>query len=645
MGKLKPKLLIGDAVAVMRRMPDASVDAIVTDPPYGLEFMGKDWDGADGFRRSLNPNDAGRDSAFGRMSRKAPEYRAGVAFQEFSEAWARECHRVLKPGGHLLAFGGTRTWHRLAVAVEDAGFEIRDSIAWMYGSGFPKSLDVSKAIDKLDAADERRTRNLSFTAWMRSTGITSARINELTGTNMGGHYLTNAAQPAVATADLFDLLRPELPDVPAFIEALVLERTVESQNFKTRAVVGERTTGISTGRGTVAFIGDSDNRDITAPATDDARQWQGWGTALKPAHEPIIVARKPLQGTVAANVLRHGTGALNIDGCRIAGDVPRTGQGVSANQGTIYNDGINKPGVREFVPNPGGRWPANVTLDDDQAAALDEQSGNLKSGALKPYKERHKNASSYSFDREKNYVKAPDQGGASRFFYVAKAPKNERPFYFRQSCACKEAKPCEEISRPRDTGESRSETGASWSTSTSGSSITGEQSRPDTTSTTGTATSSTTTSATSSSSPNLSTSAFTPGASSAMGFGGSPAESAASSSQSVPTTGTSAGRGGRSTDDAAPATSSKWSETSVCGSCGARAKRESHATVKPLSLMRWLVRLVTPAGGTVLDPFAGSGTTGEAAILEGFRVTLIEREREYVPLIMARLARAQGSAS
>jgi len=378
-------ILHGECIAEMRAMPAESIDAVITDPPYGLEFMGKDWDGADGFRRSLNPNDAGRDSAFGRMSRKAPEYRAGVAFQEFSEAWARECLRALKPGGHLLAFGGTRTWHRLAVAVEDAGFEIRDSIAWMYGSGFPKSLDVSKAIDRAAGA---------------------------------------------------------------------------------------------------------------------AAKWQGWGTALKPAHEPIVVARKPLQGTVAANVQAHGTGALNIDATRIdmgeEYDPSRVQRQSAASAGM---NGLGDSGFKsdheQATYNSKGRWPANVILDEDQAAALDAQSGTLKSGALKPHKERHENASSYSFDREKTYVKAADQGGASRFFYCAKAPKKERPV--------------------------------------------------------------------------------------------------------------------------------------VDG--------VAHPTVKPLSLMRWLVRLVAPPGGTVLDPFAGSGTTLEAAILEGVSVIGIEREAEYLPLIQARMDR------
>ena len=161
-----PTIHNGDCIETMNAMPPESVDAIVTDPPYGLGFMGRKWD-------TLPP----------------------------SLEWAEACYRVLKPGGHIAAFGGTRTWHRLAVAIEDAGFEMRDSLAWLYGSGFPKSMNVGKGIDKLDAADERRSRALEFTAWMRSTGITSAQVDAITETNMGGHFLTPASQPAVATAD------------------------------------------------------------------------------------------------------------------------------------------------------------------------------------------------------------------------------------------------------------------------------------------------------------------------------------------------------------------------------------------------------------------------------------------------------------
>ena len=278
----------GDCLQSLRAMPDESVHCVVTDPPYGLSFMGKRWD-----------------------------YDVPAV-----EVW-QECLRVLKPGGHLLAFAGTRTQHRMAVRIEDAGFEIRDMIAWVYGSGFPKSLDVSKAIDR--GSGENLSRQKQFVEWMRSTGITAKQIKEATGTNMASHYLTAGSQPQIATADLFDKMRPYLPDVPEEIERLVAERTgIEWTAYKNRPVVGRGSSAIGTRKDLRVDNGlvwgfKNGEFDITAPATEDAKQWQGWGTALKPALEPITVARKPLIGTVAANVLAHGTGAVNVEGCKING--------------------------------------------------------------------------------------------------------------------------------------------------------------------------------------------------------------------------------------------------------------------------------------------------------------------------------------
>ena len=269
----------GDCLDVLRGVESASVDSIVTDPPYGLSFMGKRWD------------------------YDVPSV----------EIWA-ECLRVLKPGGHLLAFAGTRTQHRMAVRIEDAGFEIRDMIAWVYGSGFPKSLDVSKAIDKAAGATPI------------DTGIPSARHNS---------------------------------------------HSRGSEN-------------------SVGFQGGVPN--ITAPATDAARQWQGWGTALKPALEPITVARKPLAGTVAENVLAHGTGAINVDGCRVEGgerpliEMDRRPMGANTYAGAI--DG-STTGSRAGGTTTAGRWPANLIHDgSEEPAAL--------------------------------------LGDAARFFYCAKASKRDR---------------------------------------------------------------------------------------------------------------------------------------------------------------------------------------------------------------------------
>ena len=379
----------GDCLDVLPTLPDASVESVVTDPPYELGFMGKGWDAS------------------------------GIAYNV--TVW-RECLRVLKPGGHLLAFGGSRTWHRLAVAIEDAGFELRDSIAWLYGSGFPKSLDVSKAIDKAAGA---------------------------TGTYGEPKSAAHAALLAKGTARRGEKHpgwdRPWMDDPEAVSNA----------------------------------------QRQYAPATPDAERWQGWGTALKPAFEPVVVARKPLVGTVAANVPAWGTGALNIDGCRIGTD--DTSRHNKAEMG--YGGG-NLP--QDYsTGSTSGRWPANVILDEHAAAELDRQSGESSSRIGKP----RGAASGDGWGMTATGAEYNDQGGASRFFYVAKAPTSERP----------------------------------------------------------------------------------------------------------------------------------------------RVGGIAHPTVKPLDLMRWLVRLVTPPGGTVLEPFAGSGTTAEACVLEGFQCIAIEREADYLPLITSRL--------
>jgi DNA modification methylase len=459
------QLFHGDCLEVMAELPDASVDAVVTDPPYGLEFMGKDWDKfktgrGERYASAGGMSKGGFAEGNGYAKRDTPSYVNRPAkrcsncgkqawsgspcvcpepmwvmdnsplhsFQDWCQAWAEQCLRILKPGGHLLAFGGTRTWHRLTCAIEDAGFEIRDSIAWLYGSGFPKSLDVSKAIDKAAGA-EREVVGQGPYAGRRPRGI---------------------AQGSTFADDAYEW-----------------------------------------GAG----------HDITAPATDAARQWQGFGTALKPAFEPIVVARKPLTGTVAANVMQHGTGALNIDGCRIESGSDyhslQVTQGGRKINGGNYNSREGDPRRTSFTPSS-GRWPANVVLDETQAEALDQMSGELVSGGAYGDRTTPKFANVYSpmhsvIDEDK----ARDSGGASRFFYTAKA----------------------------DSGERITHNGV------------------------------------------------------------------------------------------------------------------AHPTVKPLSLMRWLVRLVTQPGGLILEPFAGSGTTVEAALLEGFRCVAIEREADYLPLITQRIHR------
>jgi site-specific DNA-methyltransferase (adenine-specific) len=476
-------LLIGDCIEQMRTLEADSVDAIVTDPPYGLEFMGKDWDG------------------FG----------TPLGFQTWSEQWAREALRVLKPGGHLLAFGGTRMYHRLAAGIEDAGFEIRDTLMWLYGSGFPKSLDVSKAIDK---ANGEAGRLLKFTQWFRAAGVARSQASlamfqaghiSANGT-MANHYYaqTVSAQPAIPTPEIWATLRPLCADVPAWVDELVAriaaEREVTGEKAGTHAVNASGLGGAAVGvKQTKVTL------EITAPSTEAAKKWQGWGTALKPAVEPIVLARKPLIGTVAENVLTHGTGALNIDASRIGTDGGGTNCSTrdATGQCTGHQESNGSLGggvMRHGQNTSAGRWPANILLDEEAAALLDEQSGVSKSPA--PYYQQTKskgiNAPETRGDVQSSHH--GDSGGASRFFYVAKASRSER---------------------------------------------------------------------------------------------------------------------------------------------NKGLERNIHPTVKPVDLMRYLIRLVTPKGGTVLDPFLGSGTTAVAAIEEGVEWIGCEREPEYVEIIKARVAAAQ----
>lgn len=367
------EIIHNDCLVYLKSVSDNTFDSIVTDPPYGLGFMGKKWDKA-------LPN---------------------------AEIW-KECLRVLKPGGHMVVFGAPRLYHRLTCQIEDAGFEVRDCLMWVFGSGFPKSLDVSKAIAS-------------------GTG----RPEDIRRMQMGDGYVPSGR-----------------------------------------------------GRSNYDHGAASVMNGLIAPPP--ASSWSGWGTALKPAYEPILLVRKPLMGTVAANVLKYGTGGINIDGCRI-GETKRVPGSLSKTtarnsmSGPMMSDSLENSGHNENI----GRWPANIILDEEAGTILDAQTGTLTSG--KPGKQE---------------VGFGDTGGASRFFYCAKTSKSERE----------------------------------------------------------------------------------------IGLGGTKDE-----------------------------------------------RQNNHPTVKPISLMRWLVKMVTPSGGTVLDPFTGSGSTGCAAVAEGFSFVGCELEEEYVGIARRRI--------
>jgi transcriptional regulator with XRE-family HTH domain len=552
-------LLHGDCIEVMAGLEADSVDAVVTDPPYGLEFMGKEWDGANGFRRALNPADAGRDDVFGRASRRGPEYRAGRLFGEWCEQWGREALRVTKPGGYLLAFGGTRTHHRLVCALEDAGWIIRDELTWVYASGFPKSLDVGKALDKRGGADISW-----FGPWLRQ----ERERRGITQKSLAVHFPSKTGNLTGCVANWE--LSLNLPTVEQFNTLCeVLELPFTRIEEAEREVIGQNPNIVRAASSIQGFGKGSLNADITAASSDIARKWDGWGTALKPAQEPIVLARKPLSGTVASNVARYGTGALNIGATRIGND-----------------DGA-------------GRWPSNVLLSDpelfDQANPYVVGSG--ATATTNPGTMRNDSAiGGYHGTPSRptgTQLSAGDSGGYSRFFIVPKSDRSERERGLdRLYCTCKTVKPerweRQDRNQPDQTATASREraiSGASTkadsdSNTTLFGSSTSELSPQETRSTTSMETSSTTESRTSSPSIPSPISDSIPGASSSTASGGSDAPSAPSIDPSTSSGGTSRRKAGRSTADAVPATSSESSPTRSCAECGRVVKPHSGSPVE-----------------------------------------------------------------
>ena len=530
---------------VLPLMADNSVDSIVCDPPYELGFMGKSWDST------------------------------GIAYSV--ELW-RECLRVLKPGGHLLAFGGSRTWHRLAVAIEDAGFEVRDSIAWLYGSGFPKSLDISKAIDKKPEMAHTKNFKLWLEKQIQNSGKTRNQIDDECGFTACSYAKTDGKDGWSnnhPTKEKWAKMKMVL-NLPDDWDWIITD------NLDERGYI-EPTGGLHGGTGnTVGKWAGSGQQLSNNAISPDAQKWQGWGTALKPAFEPVVVARKPLVGTVAANVLEWGVGGLNIDASRIAGEVPSVPNPNWDRSIDSTPFGAAERKQEMSVPNNLGRWPANIILDDYTAELLDEQSGISKRTGGRIGK---KETSNINFGLSGKYEKGDpgfgDVGGASRYFFVSKEEK---------------------------------ENGTNHSANSAGNSGNGN------------------------SAENFGELELQDGfAEIANNLDGSrffyqPKASKRDRNEGL---------------DELPlvkAGSMTGAEYREARPTNHPERQNFHPTVKPTDLMRYLIKLVTPAGGIVLDPFTGSGSTGKAALLDGYKFLGIELTADYLPIIEGRLKWAEAEA-
>jgi DNA modification methylase len=521
----------GDCLNVLKTLPADSVDACVTDPPYGLAFMGKQWD-------------------------------HGVPGEPF---W-REVFRVLKPGGYLLAFGGTRTFHRLACGIEDAGFEIRDTLSWLFGQGFPKSLSPFRSImGALCQSHERAQHAVGISpliplllpkarasialglALIQPEGEPALRI-QIGEAGDSGEVLTvislSAYQMAATTLNIgsswLHNWGGSSDETSTFITGMVSRMTTDRRILKfcssvlTQSITipaASRPDGCKCDVAAVIECSSDGEPSMTVTpmliargaVTAKLNALKPLGTATKPGWEPIILARKPLRGTVAANVQQFGTGAINVDGCRIDSPVLASEHRTSV-AGPSQFFGLKG---HKQQRNQAGRWPANVCLDKEAAAMLDEQSGEC-AGPGGPALTG--SASAWPGGAFQGRIYPGEVGGASRFFYVAKPSRDERDLG------------CEDL--PMRSGGELCD-------------------RKD-----------------------------------------------GSAGLNNPRAGAGRSSGGRNT----------------------------HPTVKPLALMRWLVRLVTPPSGVVLDPFTGSGTTGMACAAENVRFIGIEREAEYVAIAERRIA-------
>lgn len=528
----------GDSLAVLPELAENSVDACVCDPPYGLEFMGKDWDrlGAPAYRREQRADEMG-DPVKAKYLRHSVEYVGGSEAQAWHEQWARAVFRVLKPGAHLLAFGGTRTHHRLMCALEDAGFEIRDTLCWLYGQGFPKSLNVSKelrdavcrccadhaAVLSMHAAhasilvsdQEMEVADL-FPAMQRDAArgrVGEARLEGATCEGLSAAGNEGRSESGLEGRGDAEETEGQLPrgDTRSSTDVGIADGTQGRLHTGAPSRDGDvvRSPADQSGDGqphrpqSVAQLPSESGIVADEPRSQTWGSWSlcsgcgkplvpdGLGTALKPSYEPIILARKPLsEPNVAANVLRLGTGALNIDQCRVGTSGGTASVGEPNLKNRVYGHAMG--GLPSISLNS-GRWPSNLLLDEQSAEMLDARSGESQSPSSRPRSPDGPAKATWALGRQGGVqVGHGDSGGASRFFFTAKADRADRD-----------------------------------------------------------------------------------------------------------------------------------------GS--------KHPTVKPTDLMGYLVRLVTPPGGVVLDPFMGSGSTIWAAREYGFRAIGIDREREYVDDAVRRL--------
>ena len=475
------KLMQGDNMKSLDLLPDNSIDSIVTDPPYGLSFMNKKWD-----------------------------------YEVPSVEFWKKVYQKLKPGGHVLSFGGTRTYHRMVVNMEDAGFEIRDQIMWIYGSGFPKSLNIGKAFDKF-GGNQLLSKEIGFklkeARLKRNMTLKDADKLFCNGTSNYNWLEGRSDGQRIPNQELFDKIVLEWPELKEIRDKVV---------SNDRELLGVETTN----KTIMKNIG-SKNESGDYERTKGSSQYEGWGTALKPSNEPICLARKPLsEKTIVDNVIKWGTGGINVDGCRVGTDEKIIGR-IRGN--SEVGDWGMKQGVNDYKQNEGGRFPANIIFDESAAEMLDEQSGISQSKKrINPSTKKEGSLFSEVGFTNTGAGEYNDKGGASRFFYVAKVSKKER---------------------------------------------------------------------------NL-------------------------------------GLDGFEDKDSKKIT---FPEKDFIGSDGSVRSNEhtltknNHPTLKPINLMTYLCRLITPPGGIVLDPFMGSGSTGISACLEGFRFVGMELQEDYFKIAEARI--------